>query len=141
MTPCAEGGRPLALAVIMAATSLPARAQTLPSEPIVFGDGRLTVGGDAAVSFAPQDPGFFNYTDYEHSTLRMLRIDLTAALKADDHLSFLADMRSENVDSPRPYALYARIRPWTHARSTSRSAASRRPSARSPGAPTRRTIC
>jgi len=103
---------PLAIAIV-AATSVPARAQTLPSEPIVFGDGRLTIGGDAAVSFAPQDPGFFNYTDYEHSTLRMLRIDLTAALKADDHLSFLADMRSENVGSPRLYALYARIRPWT----------------------------
>jgi hypothetical protein len=79
----------------------------------VFGDGRLTIGGDAAVSFAPQDPGFFNYTDYDHSALRMLRIDLTAALKAGDHLSFLADMRSENIDSLRPYALYARIRPWT----------------------------
>jgi hypothetical protein len=104
---------PLAIAIV-AATSVPARAQTLPSEPIVFGDGRLTIGGDAAVSFAPRDPGFFNYTDYEHSTLRMLRIDLTAALKADDHLSFLADLRSENVGSPRPYALYARIRPWTH---------------------------
>jgi hypothetical protein len=60
---------PLAIAIV-AATSLPARAQTLPSEPIVFGDGRLTIGGDAAVSCAPQDPGFFNYTDYQHSTLR-----------------------------------------------------------------------
>jgi hypothetical protein len=104
---------PLAVAIV-AATGLPARAQTLPSEPIVFGGGRLTLGGDAAVSFAPQDPGFFNYTDYAHSALRMLRIDLTAALKADDHLSLLADVRSENIGSPRPYALYARIRPWTH---------------------------
>jgi hypothetical protein len=103
----------VAAVIIVAATGLPARAQTLPSEPIVFGDGRLTLGGNAAVSFAPQDPGFFNYTDYEHSALRMLRLDLTVALKADDHLSFLADMRSENVGSPRPYALYARIRPWS----------------------------
>jgi hypothetical protein len=111
----------LALGVV-AAASLPAGAQTLPSEPIVVGDGRLTIGGDAAISFAPQDPGFFNYTDYEHSALRMLRADLTAALKADGHLSFLADMRSEisvdsagfrDADSPRAYALYARIRPWT----------------------------
>ena len=46
------------------------RAQSLPSEPIVIGDGRLTIGGDAAVTSAPQDPGFFNYTDYEHSALR-----------------------------------------------------------------------
>src|SRR5438128_4588839 len=90
-----------------------AGAQTLPSEPIVLAGGRLTLGGDAAVSFAPQDPGFFNFTDYEHSALRLLRIDLTAALKAGDHLSILGDLRSENVDSPRPYGLYVRIRPWT----------------------------
>jgi hypothetical protein len=101
----------LAVAIV-AATSLPARAQTLPSEPIVFGDGRVTLGGNVSISFAPQDPGFFNYSGYEHSALRMLRIDLTGAVKANDHLSFLVDMRTENMESPRAYALYARIRPW-----------------------------
>ena len=103
---------PLAIA-LAGALSVPARAQTLPSEPIVLAGGRLTLGGDVAVSFAPQDPGFFNYTDYERSALRLLRIDVTAALKANGHFSILGDLRSENAHSPRPYALYARIRPWT----------------------------
>src|SRR5205814_784832 len=93
--------------------SVPARAQTLPSEPIVFADGRVTFGGDVSASFAPKDTGYFNYTDYEHSALRLLRIDFTGSLKAGDHLAVLGEVRSENVESPRPYALFLRIRPWT----------------------------
>jgi len=126
MTPWLKAaGRASAAALLIflvgAATARPAHAQSLPSEPIVFGDGHVTLGGDAAVTFGPQDPGFFNYTDYEHSALRMLRADLTAVFKADRHISFLADMRGEiSMDSegfsdaaaPRAYALYARIRPW-----------------------------
>ena len=62
---------------------LPAGAQTLPSEPIVFGDGRVTLGGDVSWSIAPDDSGFFNYTDYDHSTLRMIRLALSASVKAE----------------------------------------------------------
>jgi hypothetical protein len=104
--------------------SLPARGQSLPSEPLVFAGGRLTVSGDitgtvscSAANATPtnchEDTGFFNYTDYKHSTLRMLRMDLRAAVRAGDHLSVLADVRTENGSSPRPYGLYVRIRPWT----------------------------
>ncbi len=91
----------------------PARAQTLPSEPIVLGDGHLTVGGDASVSFGPRDMGFFNFTDYDHSALRLFRVDLTAALTAGSHVSVLGEVRSENLERPQPYALYVRVRPWT----------------------------
>ena len=93
--------------------SVPARAQTLPSDPIVFADGRVTFGGDVSASIGPDDTGFFNYTDYEHSALRLLRIDLSGSLKAGDHLAVLGEVRSENIGSPRPYALFLRIRPWT----------------------------
>ena len=91
----------------------PARAQTLPSEPIALADGRVTVGGDVSASFGSRDPGFFDYTDYEHSALRLLRIDVSAAAKAGPHLSLLGEVRTENLDSVQAYALYARIRPWT----------------------------
>jgi hypothetical protein len=90
-----------------------ARAQTLPSEPIALADGRVTVGGDVSASFGSKDPGFFDYTDYEHSALRLLRIDVSAAAKAGPHFSVLAEVRSENLSTVRAYALYARIRPWT----------------------------
>lgn len=88
-----------------------AAGQTLPSEPVTVGDGRLVLGADVAVSFAPQDPGFFNYSDYEHSTLRELRFGVTAALRATDRISFLGELRSENFERLSPFALYARIRP------------------------------
>ena len=91
-----------------------AAGQTLPSGPVVLDDGRITVGGDVAASRGSADPGFFNYTDYEHSALSMLRIDITAAFKAGDHISFLGEVRTENVDTIQPYALYVRIRPWTN---------------------------
>jgi hypothetical protein len=79
----------------------------------VLADGRLTVGGNISATFGPEDPGFFNYTDYEDSVLRMLRLDLTASLRASDHLSVLGELRSQNVRAPQAYALYLRIRPWT----------------------------
>jgi hypothetical protein len=100
-------------AVLALGGSVPVGAQTLPSDPIVLGNGRVTLGGDVSVSFGGDDPGFFNFTDYERSTLRMLRADLTAAVKAGEHLSVLGELRSENAGGVQPYALYARIRPWT----------------------------
>src|SRR5436190_10324595 len=112
--------KPALLAVaVLVGVSAPLGAQVLPSSPIVLADGHLTLGGDVAVSFAPSDTGFFNYTDYEESALRLLRLDLTAALHAGDHLAVLADVRSENAfedgfhaERPRAYGLYVRIRPW-----------------------------
>jgi len=98
----------------------PALAQGILSEPLVFGDGRVTLGGDASATFAcstaagacGDDTGFFNYTDYDHSTLRALRIDLAAAVKANRHISILGEVRGENGDRPRAYGLYVRLRPW-----------------------------
>jgi hypothetical protein len=91
-----------------------AHAQTLPSEPIALADGHVTIGGDVSASFGSTDPGFFNFTDYEHSELRKLRVNVSAAVKAGDHLALLGDLLTENLDSVRPYALYLRIRPWTN---------------------------
>jgi len=87
-------------------------AQTLPSEPIALAGGRVTLSGDASATYGSDDPGFFDYTDYQHSALRLLRLDLTAAFKAGPHFTLLGEIRSENLDSVRPYALYLRIRPW-----------------------------
>jgi len=42
----------------------------------------------------------------------MLRLDVNAVDRATQSLAVLADVRSENGDSPRPYALYVRFRPW-----------------------------
>src|SRR6266851_9068950 len=90
-----------------------ARAQVLPSEPIALAQGRVTIGGDVSASFGSDDPGFFDYTDYEHSALRLLRIDVSGSVKAGPHFTLLGEIRTENFGEVRPYALYLRIRPWT----------------------------
>jgi hypothetical protein len=90
-----------------------ASAQTLPSEPIALAQGRVTIGGDVSASVGGADTGFFNYTDYEHSALRLLRIDVSAAVKAGPHFTVLGEIRTENFGRVQPYALYVRIRPWT----------------------------
>jgi hypothetical protein len=42
----------------------------------------------------------------------MLRVDINAVVRANRHLAVLAEVRSENGESPRPYGLYVRLRPW-----------------------------
>jgi len=89
-----------------------AAAQSVPSEPVALAGGRVTIGADVSASFGGDDPGFFNYTDYDHSALRTLRIDVTGAVNAGDHVTFLAELRTENIGEVVPYAFYVRIRPW-----------------------------
>ena len=116
--------RALAPSIIVLGVSLlaapAAHAQDLPSGPIVLADGRVTLGADVSFSTStekddaaqPGSAGWFNYTDYEHSTMRMARIGVTADVRLTDRVWFLAEMRSENGDSPKPYALFVRVRPF-----------------------------
>src|SRR5215475_7681258 len=111
--------------VILVAAGLasPAAAQSLPSEPIVFGDGHVTVGANVSATAScaevtglgscGNDTGFFNYSDYKYSTLRMLQVDVNAVVRANRSLAVVADVRSDNGEGPRPYALYVRLRPWS----------------------------
>jgi hypothetical protein len=113
--------------MLVAALTLAARdtcAQRLPAEPIVVGDGRLTIAGSVAATFScahataeaggrcADDPGFFNYSDYENSLLRLFRVDVLAEVKAGPHFAFLTEVRTLNLHHPEPYALYVRVRPW-----------------------------
>ena len=92
-----------------------ARAQ-MPTEPVSLGDGRLVLSGDATVTFATSDPGFFNYTDYEYSALRNIRFGLSAEFRANSRLQFLGELRMDHGDRLQPFALFARIRPWPERR-------------------------
>ena len=102
--------RALGLAVLCAGVTS-ASAQSLPAEPVTFADGRVVVGGEISATMAPEDTGFFNYSDYEHSTLREFRAGASLMVRATDRISVLGEIRSENLESPAAYALYARIRP------------------------------
>jgi hypothetical protein len=99
--------------VLFCAAAGSAFGQSLPAEPISVGGGRVVVSGDVAGSIAPEDFGFFNYSDYEHSTLREFRAGVSILVRATERVAVLADVRSENFSAPEAYALYARIRPFT----------------------------
>ncbi len=81
-------------------------------EPLSILGGRLRVGGEVSGTIGPEDKGFFNYSDYEVSTLRLFRIDLAAEARLARGASVLLDVRSDNLHEPRVYALYLRLRPW-----------------------------
>jgi hypothetical protein len=104
----------LFLALAMCAAD-PARAQDLPSGPLSLAGGLVVIGTDLSAAATPQDDSdgaWFNYTDYEHNALRLFRIGVTADVRLTDRVSVLTEVRSENGDSVKPYALYARVRPW-----------------------------
>ena len=87
-------------------------------QPITGLDGRFTLRGDATATIGTDDTGYFNYTDYDHTTLHLVRFDATAALRAGDHVTFLTELRAEG-DSLHGewlgavYAAFVRYRPWT----------------------------
>lgn len=110
----------LTLAIVCAPCGV--NAQGLPGEPLIFGDGRVAVSGDVSLtmscSHAPdaaactQDPGYFNFADYDDSTLRMVRAGLNTSVRLGRRLTALADLRIQNARTPRPYGFYLRIRPF-----------------------------
>jgi hypothetical protein len=96
--------------VLASAASL--GAQIVPTEPITAADGRVIVGAEVVVTYAGDDPGFFNYTDYEYSALRNLRAGLLAEFRASRRLQVLGELRVDHGDHVQPFALYVRVRPW-----------------------------
>jgi hypothetical protein len=98
--------------LVLLAVASGAGAQTLPSDPVTFGGGRVVLGGDVAVAVAPPDRGFFNYGDYEQTTLRQFRLGLTGLARLNDRVSLLGELRSGNLRTLEPFALYARVRPF-----------------------------
>ena len=75
---------------------------------------QISVGGEVTATFGSRDDNaFFNYTDYEHNALRMFRVSFGAMWRPSQRLAFLTELRSEDAQHPIPYALYARVRPFS----------------------------
>ena len=86
--------------VVVCAGVTSASAQSLPAEPVTFGDGRVVVGGEISATVAPDDTGFFNYSDYEHSTLREFRASASLLVRATDRISVLVRGSILATDTP-----------------------------------------
>jgi len=96
-----------------AATAARASAQPLPEGPIRALDGRMAVSGEVIATLGSRDDeAWFNYTDYEHNALRMMRLGLSASWRPSDWLGFVGEIRSEDLEQPAAYAAYVRVRPW-----------------------------
>jgi len=106
---------PLLLFCVMAATY--ANAQPLPEGPVRAFDGRVTVGAEVMATIGnTDDVAFFNYTDYEHNALKLMRLSVSAIYHPASWLALVGELRSEDLQHPEPYAAYVRVRPWrTHA--------------------------
>ena len=104
--------RALLILAFCTACPLPCRAQPLPAGPITAFDGRVAVGGEVAATYGAEDhSAYFNFTDYEHNALRMFRFTLAASWRPFARLALVGELRTEDLDSIRPYAAYIRVRP------------------------------
>src|SRR5215203_911003 len=104
---------PALLLLVVCMPAPPARAQSLPEGPLTMARGTITVGGEAAITAgSADDTAFFNYTDYEHNALRLLRLSLSGMWRPISRVAFLTELRSEDAHRVIPYALYVRVRPW-----------------------------
>lgn len=99
---------------LCAVTAPPAWTQDLPSSPVTLANGRIVIGTDLSFSTSTQNDqlAWFNYTDYEHNTMRLVRLGVMTHITITDRISFLGEVRSENGSTIQPYALYVRLRPW-----------------------------
>jgi hypothetical protein len=98
--------------VLVLAGSHDATAQVLPEAPISLAGGHLVFGAEVSATIAPDDPGFFNYTSYEFSALRNLRLSVSTEIRATDHLQVLGEVRLDQGRVLEAYGLFVRVRPW-----------------------------
>lgn len=104
-----------AAALVMAG---PVSAQVLPSQPVTFLDGRLTVSGDVSAAFSTSDHGtYFNYGDYQYDTMRLVRLGAAASLRLGPRVTAGADVRAEGETEGGPWrvypvSLFLRVRPF-----------------------------
>jgi hypothetical protein len=84
----------------------------LPTEPISIAGGHFVLGLEAVATIGPEDPGFFNYTDYEYSAVQNFRFGVSAEIRANERLQVLAELRLDQGDVFEPYGLYVRLKPF-----------------------------
>ena len=93
-----------------------AAAQVLPEQPISIAGGHVVFGAEVTGTFAPDDPGFFNYTSYEFSALRNFRMGVSAEIRANDRVQLLGEVRFDQGRVLEAYGLFVRVRPWPRRR-------------------------
>ena len=115
----APGRHPLLLRAVLAALlagAVPCAAQDAapPPQDDWFRD-HVRLSGEASASMSTksaEEEGWFNYSDYEYSTVRSLRLSLVGEVTLAQRLAVITEIRTLQFDVPEAYALYVRVRPW-----------------------------
>jgi hypothetical protein len=95
----------------MTLVAIPAPAQVADASDVRQAP-RTALAGEISASMGPDDHGYFNFADYDSSTLRLFVASLSASVRVTPHISLLGEARSENAQGVRAAALYVRVRPW-----------------------------
>jgi hypothetical protein len=106
--------RPVVLVAALAAAAPCAGQDASPPRGNWFGE-HVRLSGEASASYSTmeaEDEGWFNYSDYENSTVRSLRLSLVAEVTLVDRVAVITEVRTMQLDTPEAYALYVRVRPW-----------------------------
>jgi hypothetical protein len=101
-----------ALGAILTSATMAVPSAVYPGEPGYRQWGRLAWGGEIAGSIAPEDDAFFDDTGYGNSPLRRVSLTLSASLALGRPAALLVEGRMDNLQTPRLYALYLRLKPW-----------------------------
>jgi hypothetical protein len=101
----------VAVAVVSLLAFWPAVSFARQDPPAPRPTGLIWGGEFAAVVSRRDDDAFFNYTDYEHSTLRQFRMRLMLEQRLPARVDLLGEVRVEN-DLLNAPALFVRWHPW-----------------------------
>ena len=111
-----------ALSLVLTVSAGAATAQTVAPNldapgigwpPLRSSDGTLLIGGEIVGTLGPtDDTAFFNYTDYEHNALRLMRLALAGQWRPMARVALIAEIRSEDLSRVDTHAAYVRFRPW-----------------------------
>jgi hypothetical protein len=102
-----------AAVLLVVSLAVPSAAQSLPEGPLRSPDGSLVVGGEIVGTVGEtDDTAYFNYTDYEHNALRMIRLAVAGTWQPLAPIALVAEIRSEDLQHVQAHAAYVRVRPW-----------------------------
>jgi hypothetical protein len=99
-----------ALVAVLCGRAWPTAAQGVAGEP---GERplRVSFGGEVTGTIAPPDDGYFNFTDYNNTLVRLFTASLDGALRLGERVEVLGEFRVQNDDASAS-GLYLRVRPW-----------------------------
>lgn len=103
--------------LLLAATAgaTPCVAQEAPPEPAGWLAEHVRLSGEASAAMSTttaREEGWFNFSDYENSTVRSLRLSLVGEVTLSRRIALVTEVRTLQLDRPEAYALYVRVRPW-----------------------------